>query len=172
METPQHPAALLSARMRRNWPEAATRAMAITLAVHRLSRLSQDIARAQIAPFDLTMTEFEVLSALRSWPAPHRATPSQLYDALLISSGGLTKVLKGLTERGLIDRPASEGDGRSRPIALTAAGRTLIAATMAAVQAAEAPAFAQATPELEAALEALIAGLEGVGGQPPTRPQD
>ena len=72
---------------------------------------------------------------------------------MLISSGGLTKLLKGVQRRGLIARPPSDADHRSRPIALTPEGQVLAERAMAVVQAAEAP--------LQAAMETVWTGEKG-----------
>ncbi|WP_157961788.1 MarR family winged helix-turn-helix transcriptional regulator [Acuticoccus kandeliae] len=155
---PDHPIATLLARVGENWPEAATPEMALSLLVQRLARLLQELATDCLAPFGLSVTEFEVLAALRTHPAPHRLTPSRLYEATLLSSGGLTKVLKGLEAEGLVGRPAADGDGRSRPVELTEAGRERVEAAMAAVQAAEAPLLvgAMAAPADADRLQSLL----------------
>ena len=41
---------------------------------------------------------------LRSVPSPYELTPTELYDAVLLSSGGMTKVLRRLETRGLVSR--------------------------------------------------------------------
>lgn len=126
-------------RMHRNWPEASADQARRVMVLTRQARLIQDAAQAALQPFGLTRSEFELLAALRSHAPPHRLTPSDLYDAMLMSSGGMTKLLKGLEARGFVSRPAGEGDRRSRPIELTQAGRALVERAMPAVQAAEAP---------------------------------
>ena len=126
-------------RMRRNWPEASADQAGRVMTLTRNARLIQDAAQAALQAFGLTRSEFELLAALRSHALPHRLTPSDLYDAMLMSSGGMTKLLKGVEARGLVSRPAGEGDRRSRPIELTPAGRDLVERAMPAVQAAEAP---------------------------------
>ncbi|MGK9063748.1 MarR family winged helix-turn-helix transcriptional regulator [Stutzerimonas chloritidismutans] len=107
--------------------------------MQRLARLLERIAAEALAPLDLTPASFEVLAALRVQPAPHQLTPTDLYEAMLISSGGLTKLVKTLERRGLVTRPFSDDDRRSRPIALTAEGRALAEHAMLAVQTAEKP---------------------------------
>ena len=49
-----------------------------------------------------------------------------MYDAIVFSSGGMTKVLKKLEERNLIKREASSNDKRSMLISLTQEGKDLI----------------------------------------------
>ena len=63
-----------------------------------------------------------VLAALRAQPKPWQLTPTELYRALLLSSGGLTKILYRLKEAGWIDRPANPEDGRSKLVRLSRAG--------------------------------------------------
>lgn len=123
--------------IRANWPEAANQQGAWILMVQRLAALLQANARAALAPLNLTFTEFEILAALHSSPPPHELVPSALYDAIVISSGGLTKALKALESRGLIARPLRPGDRRRRPIALTTTGRKLAETAMRAVQRAD-----------------------------------
>ena len=52
---------------------------------------------------------------------------------MLISSGGLTKVLASLQRRKLVSRPAAGDDKRSRPVRLTIKGRDLAQRAMADV---------------------------------------
>ncbi|MBB4305336.1 DNA-binding MarR family transcriptional regulator [Rhodobium orientis] len=120
-------AALLFGRLEAHWPESRTAEHASVVLCQRVARLLDETARRALSPLDLSFTEFEVLAALRSGPPPHEMIPSELYEAVLISSGGLTKVMKGLEARELIERPtcAANDDRRRRPIRLTAAGRAL-----------------------------------------------
>ena len=153
-------------RMRRHWPRASAAQAGTVIAVQRLSRLLHRAATRALAPLGLTPAEFECLAALRAHAPPHRLTPSDLYGSMLMSSGGLTKLLRGLEARGLVLRPPSAGDGRSRPVELSPEGRALAERAMAAVQAAEAPmieAMAAAWREgadLASGLVALTAAAE------------
>jgi len=70
--------------------------------------------------------EFDVLAALRRVGRPYRLRPTALSTALMITSGGMTKRLGALERRGLIRREAAQGDGRSRMVTLTPAGRRLV----------------------------------------------
>ncbi len=116
-----------------HWPEADT---PITQLMVRLFRLSDRVvaeATSCVARYGLTFTEFEVLAALRSSPPPHALQPTDLYAAILISSGGLTKVLYGLGERGLVVRDTGGTDRRSKPVRLTSKGRATAERVMADV---------------------------------------
>lgn len=129
----KHTAETLLAAMKRNWPEAATPVSEMMMRVYRLNDLVRENARRQTERHGLGWTEFEVLMSLRSVGPPHELVPTELYQGLLISSGGLTKVLRGLEERGLIMRDRAQADKRNKPVLLTAAGRTKAERTMADV---------------------------------------
>lgn len=74
--------------------------------------------------YDLLHSHIDVLASLYFDDKP--LSPTDLYDATIFSSGGMTKVLKKLEERELIKREASSSDKRSMLISLTAQGRELI----------------------------------------------
>ncbi|MDO5604768.1 MAG: MarR family transcriptional regulator [Paracoccus sp. (in: a-proteobacteria)] len=149
-----------------NWPDALASQSGIVVSIQRLARLFQRISATALEPLGLTPHEFELLATLRSHPAPHQLTPSSLYDSMLMSSGGLTKLLKTLEARSLVHRPQSAGDRRSRPVALTAEGRVIAESAMRAVQRAEAPLIEEmttpqsSTDELAERLIALVAAAE------------
>lgn len=72
---------------------------------------------------DLDAGEFDVLATLLRCGPPYRLRPTELYQSLMISSGGLTDRLKRLQNAGLIERGAPQGDARSLPVVLTKEGR-------------------------------------------------
>ena len=53
-------------------------------------------------------------------------TPGELADTTMVTSGAVTKRVDRLEAQGYVTRTVSAGDGRSRTIALTPAGRDLI----------------------------------------------
>ena len=108
-----------------NWPESVTPIARLMMRTFRFGSLILDNARQEVAAHGLSLTEFEVLGTLRGVAPPHELVPTDLYSAILISSGGLTKVLHALERRKLIARAGSRSDRRSKPIRLTAKGRAL-----------------------------------------------
>ncbi len=76
--------------------------------------------------YGLTWAQFNTLAALRQMPLPYQLSPTELYDATQITSGGLTKVLLGLEEKDLIKRVKNKADRRSRFVELTHDGVTQI----------------------------------------------
>lgn len=101
--------------------------------IGRITRLAQLLDRdlePVFAEHGLHGGEFAVLAALRRAGAPYQLTPAELARSLLVSSGGLTKRLAALRQRGLISRKPAVTDKRSLPVTLTAAGKDLIETVM------------------------------------------
>jgi DNA-binding MarR family transcriptional regulator len=116
-----------------NWPEAVTPVTHLMVRIFRFGNLILANAERQMAALGLTFTEFEVLVTLRGMAPPHELVPTELYGAVLISSGGLTKVLHALENKNLIRRRKGHTDGRSKPVRLTTKGRALAERVMAEV---------------------------------------
>jgi DNA-binding MarR family transcriptional regulator len=91
----------------------------------RLSVLVDAFHRNVLEPFELTSSDYDVLSTLRRAGRPYSLSPSQLYGQLHRSSGGMTKILKRLNESGLVGREPDPEDGRSIRVMLTARGVSL-----------------------------------------------
>lgn len=99
----------------------------------RLLRIAKQIeaSLAQLhKQYDLKLGEFDVLATLRRSGAPYRLTPSELINAMLLTSGAMTNRLDKLTSKGLIVRIHSEQDRRSVAVELTERGRTVIDALL------------------------------------------
>lgn len=60
-------------------------------------------------------------------------SPTELYEAMLFSSGGMTKVLKRLEEKELISRIPSSIDKRSQLVQLEVKGEVLIKQALLAI---------------------------------------
>ena len=106
----------------------------IEMARMRLRRIGQqsehmlsDIAQRH----DLTLGDWETLSVLRRSGPPYVMTPSELAQALGVTSGTISVRIERLIQVGLIEPAGSTSDGRSRPIRITDEGtRRWRAATM------------------------------------------
>jgi DNA-binding MarR family transcriptional regulator len=117
-----------------NWPEGYSPAEEVMLRLyHAALRHTEELQRF-LARFDLTMIEFVTLRVLRREPAPHVMTPSALHETLVLSAGGMTKILKQLEAKGLVSRRANAVDKRSNLVALTARGEAAIEAAQSAVR--------------------------------------
>ena len=73
--------------------------------------------------YHITSSEFDVMMALLCHDEP--MTPTLLYENMIFSSGGMTKLLKKLEEKALILRIPSEKDKRSLLVALSREGKKL-----------------------------------------------
>jgi DNA-binding MarR family transcriptional regulator len=105
--------------------------MPLVLHLHRVQGRAFTLARTVWTRYGLTPAEFDVLATLRNAPAPHELTPTQLQDSLLITSGGLTKVMLQLEARNLVIRSRLQTDQRVKPIKLTPTGKRLVEKVMA-----------------------------------------
>lgn len=76
--------------------------------------------------FGLQPGEFDVLATLRRSGAPHALTPTDLYEAAMISSGSMTNRIDRLEKAGLVTRQPNPADKRGTLVALTDEGLALI----------------------------------------------
>ncbi|MFV0562185.1 MarR family winged helix-turn-helix transcriptional regulator [Malaciobacter mytili] len=74
--------------------------------------------------YDLIHSEIDVLAAL--YFNGKLLSPTDLYAATVFSSGGMTKILKKLEQRGYISRIASKEDKRSMLVKLEIKGEELV----------------------------------------------
>lgn len=89
----------------------------------RMVYTTQDKIRAveaQLAPLELTMTEFDLLAVLRQFDG---ATQQDVAQRLLFTEANMSYHAKRLTMRGLIARETS---GKRKLLTLTEAGRALV----------------------------------------------
>ncbi|MEN2469650.1 MarR family transcriptional regulator [Burkholderia sp. GS2Y] len=134
----------------------------------RLQEAALVIARDRLNPlfarYGMQPGEFDVLATLRRGGAPFALTPTALYDALMMSSGGMTARIDRLQRAGWVERRPNPADGRGTLVALTETGRALIdAAVVAHVDNQRTMLAALSDAEqaqLSQLLEKLLAGLE------------
>jgi DNA-binding MarR family transcriptional regulator len=83
-------------------------------------------AASHVHKLDLTLPQFDVIITLGNTPGmPYK----KLGEETLITKGTLTGVISRLEDKGLVQRVASETDGRSQIIRLTEAGNALFERT-------------------------------------------
>ena len=75
--------------------------------------------------YGLSKAEVDALFALNSFQK--EVTAAQISDALLFTSGGISKVLKKLEDKALISRKVSQEDKRSALICIEKAGLKIVA---------------------------------------------
>ncbi|MBL8489033.1 MAG: MarR family transcriptional regulator [Rhodocyclaceae bacterium] len=148
---------------RRHWPESFDPGiMGLAFALHGARDATDARARRIWRSHGLTPAGFDVLATLRRSPPPRQLTPGQIREAMLISSGGLAKVLAQLADDGLVARSAGREDARVKPVRLTARGARLVEQAMAALVAANREWLAdRLSPGELATLTALLLRLSG-----------
>jgi len=111
---------------------------------------------AVFAEHDLDTGEFDVLSTLLRSGAPYQLRPTELYTALMISSGGLTARLGKLEKAKLVERLPAEDDGRVLLVRLTLEGRSRAEAAFRQDMAVEAALLKGLNDEEQAQLARLL----------------
>lgn len=103
--------------------EVFTLSLPMLLITKNLHNISESFFKSK---YDLIHSEIDVLAALYFNDINHSLTPTELYDATIFSSGGMTKILKKLEDRELIRRNISKEDRRKTFVSLTKNGIFLI----------------------------------------------
>jgi len=107
-------------------PDVNLEGSAILARARRITLMVREKIVPLLARHGLDGGEFYVLAALRRAGAPYALRPTELYKALMVSSGGMTDRLRRLEERGLVRRRPSEEDRRSMLVELTVEGHDLV----------------------------------------------
>ncbi|MES9851073.1 MAG: MarR family transcriptional regulator [Candidatus Thiodiazotropha sp. L084R] len=131
----QYSADIILNKTKEYWPETDQNIDSYAIYLHRSQQLSLKLATQIIQRHQVNTSEFDVLAALRNTAPPHQLTPTELQRSMLITSGGLTKLLYQLEARGLITRSVKEHDKRSKLVHLTETGKNLVEECMVEVHA-------------------------------------
>jgi len=116
---------------RQNWPETFDlRVMSLLLALQHVHVAETASISWVMARHHLSWAEFDALATLRRAPPPRELTPSELQRAMVITSGGLSKVLQQLERRELVERSTTVADRRIKPVRLTDKAAKLIEQAM------------------------------------------
>jgi DNA-binding MarR family transcriptional regulator len=99
------------------------RVWALLLRVHGIK--TQLVSGRLQAAHGLSINDYETLAALSQAPG-QRLKRVDLARALLISSSGVTRLLDGLQDAGLVERTVSDADLRVAYAQLTAAGAAML----------------------------------------------
>lgn len=126
MDSLQDPVDIIQAEWRRERPDLDPSPPAVIGRLHRVAAAITVRLIDTFHEFGLTEGEFDVMASLRRAGAPFERAAGDLADHTMITTGGLTKRVDRLEERGLVERHTEESDARRRTIRLTGAGRELI----------------------------------------------
>lgn len=128
-ESPQEPRDQID-RLLEQWhrerPDLPLEAMGIFARLGRAVAIGERLVADELGRFGLKLGEFDVLATLRRAGDAQGLTPTDLYRALMLSSGAMTHRLDKLEAAGLIERREDARDRRGYRIALTEKGRALI----------------------------------------------
>jgi len=117
-------------RWRREFPDIDCSGKAVVGRLLHLHEVFLGAIDRTLAQHRLKYPAFAVLATLRVAGAPYRMSPKALLDALILTSGGLSNLLRRLEKAGHIRRMADETDGRGVIVELTEQGRRIVEPAM------------------------------------------
>ncbi|MFG2681424.1 MarR family winged helix-turn-helix transcriptional regulator [Streptomyces sp. NPDC048392] len=140
-------------------PGLDTGPMEIIGRINRCAALLQQAEDAPLRRAGLSRAEFDLLGALRR--TGHELTPGELARETFSSGAAVTKRLKQLTERGLVERRGDTRDRRVAHVRLTDTGRDLVDGILPEQLAYESAVLSGVDGPRQDELAALLAGLLG-----------
>ena len=93
--------------------------------IGRMGRLAKHLERSiqeTVSDFGLNGGEFDVLATLRRSGGPYQLSPTELFNALMVSSGTMTHRIDRLEQADLVKRMDDPSDRRGTLIQLTSKG--------------------------------------------------
>lgn len=134
-------------------------------ALGRLHETSILVARERQAPlyarYGLQQGEFDALATLRRSGVPEGLTPTALFEAAMMSSGGMTARIDRLEKAELVERRPHPTDRRATLVRLTDKGFDLIETIMPEHEEAARDILAPLSFDEQKTLNALLARLIG-----------
>ncbi|VXB32692.1 MarR family winged helix-turn-helix transcriptional regulator [Brevundimonas sp. G8] len=131
----------------------------------RLNEASQLVIRERQTPlfarYGLQHGEFDVLATLRRASERDGLTPTALFEAAMMSSGGMTARIDRLEKAGLVERRPHPSDRRATLVRLTDKGFDLIDSIMPSHQDTAREALSGLSSEEQKTLNTLLARLIG-----------
>ncbi|MER6027209.1 MarR family transcriptional regulator [Streptomyces sp. NPDC001851] len=138
-------------------PELDTGPMEVIGRINRCAALLQQAEDAPLRRAGLSRPEFDLLGALRR--TGHELTPGDLARETFSSGAAVTKRVKQLTERGLVERRGDTRDRRVAHVRLTDTGRDLVDGIIPEQLAYETTVLSVLAPEVQAELAGRLAEL-------------
>ncbi len=120
------------------------------------TRVMVDATANAIAPFNLTVADFDVLAALYREPEPRALTIAALADATSRTHGSVSVHSKSLGERGLVRRVETLLDARMSLLQLTRKGIVLVEKVVPRIVAAQAETAVTLTRDERRALASIL----------------
>ena len=110
-------------RWRREFPGIDCSGKAVVGRLLHLNELMLKAVNRTLARHELKYPAYAVL-------ATYRMTPKDLLEALILTSGGLSNILRRLEKAGFVRRSADATDGRGVVVELTGSGRRVVEPAM------------------------------------------
>ena len=107
-------------------PELETDSLGVVIRITSLSRALLRQTTDALAPLDLELFEYDVLSALRRQGRPFALPATRLARETGLSSGAMTNRIDKLESRGFVTRKADKSDRRAVIVSLTTEGKKAI----------------------------------------------
>lgn len=147
------------AMWRRERPEIDCSGKAITGRILRLSEIFMNAMNRNMSRFGIKYSQYAIVGTLRAVGKPYRMSPSELRNTLMITSGGLSNLLRKVELQGLIRRNDDPADGRGVIVELTQKGFELSESAMEAQAELERSLVAALSPEEQELLASMLRRL-------------
>jgi DNA-binding MarR family transcriptional regulator len=153
------------------FPEIDPSVEQIVSRVEKLARYINKSASETLAHHRLTDGEYKVLVKLRLAGEPYQASPGELSEHVMLSTGAMTNRLDRLEERGFVVRKPDPHDRRGVLVEITPAGQDVLVAAVREQAAKEIRLLEglpeSDRPELIDLLRKVLIRLQDVMGPPP-----
>jgi DNA-binding MarR family transcriptional regulator len=149
----------IEAAWRRERPDVDVGPLALFGRLFRAVSLADVQLAAGLTGYDLQPGWFDLLAALRRAGKPYQLNPTQLTQATMLSSAGMTKRLDRMAAARLVERHPDPTDRRGTLVRLTPRGRRTIDAALPVHVANEARLLAGLTKQERRSLDALLRKL-------------
>ena len=118
-------------------PEIDCHGKPITGRILALGEIIEDSMNNALRGHGLRYSTYAIIATLRAVGPPYQMTPTQLQNTLLVSSGGISNLIRRIEGEGLVIRETDPSDGRGVLVSLTEKGIQLADQTMPLQAAAE-----------------------------------
>jgi DNA-binding MarR family transcriptional regulator len=114
------------AEWRKEQPALDTSPVAVVARIGRAAALLDRGMNANFSRYGINRSDWDALASLRRVGAPYQRTPTELYRALMRTSGGITHIVDRLEQQDLVKRIPDPADRRGLLVRLTRKGRALV----------------------------------------------
>jgi DNA-binding MarR family transcriptional regulator len=106
-------------------PDLDLRSLGVLGRIYRLSRHLERTVDQKLSRFGIDGADLEILEALER-SGDQRLSPTELSDAVMMTSGGMSGRLDRLRRGGLVERQPDPADRRGIHVVLTSKGRETV----------------------------------------------